>query len=417
MKIKQVMAKTGLTDRAIRLYIENELVKPECDENYNGRKSIEFSETDVENLKNIALLRKADFSIQEIKALQMGGETAQNTIKEYINRTNEKIQFSSEIIEKIGTLANEENITIEIICEKLSSNLANEQVPAEDMELSPKEQKEKTRFIVISVIGMVLSGGAMILILLLVVFGFHYKYTEFVPYDLDFVHKLILFPIQYFFLIQFVLCLIIYLLYKKNKKIGKKKDRKKALCIFITILWVISLLLSPFAFMVHFLAGYCSATTNPNNYLEVDEEHLLFEWDEIFQVFPYKMPDSAKQLIYTKDSTTKYYYAYCDDLLNVESMDIYAEWKLNDKASWGQENEYEKEKERILSKENIRKIETNGDWQCVYLNPKASEYDESNWFSNYYYYLIFAYNDETQTVRYIAEFGHKTDPYHLQLEW
>ena len=172
MKIKEVIAKTGLTDRAIRLYIENELVKPECDENYNGRKSIEFSETDVENLKNIALLRKADFSIQEIKDLQMGGETAQNTIKEYINRTNEKIQFSSEIIEKIGTLADEENITIEIICEKLSSNLANEQVPAEDMELSPKEQKEKTRFTVISVIGMVLSGGAMILILLLVVFGF-----------------------------------------------------------------------------------------------------------------------------------------------------------------------------------------------------------------------------------------------------
>lgn len=63
MKIKHVMEKTGLTDRAIRLYIENDLVKPECDENYNGRKSIDFSENDVEQLKNIALLRKADFSI------------------------------------------------------------------------------------------------------------------------------------------------------------------------------------------------------------------------------------------------------------------------------------------------------------------------------------------------------------------
>ena len=196
MKIKHVMEKTGLTDRAIRLYIENELVKPEYDESYNGRKSIDFSENDVEQLKNIALLRKADFSIQEIKALQMGGETAQQTVKEYINRTNEKIQLSCEIIEKIGALADEENITVEIICEKLSSNLANEQVPTEDMELSPKEQKEKHVFTVISVIGMVLSCGSMILILLLVVFGFHYKYTEFVPYDLDFVHKLILYPIQ-----------------------------------------------------------------------------------------------------------------------------------------------------------------------------------------------------------------------------
>lgn len=410
MKIKQVMAKTGLTDRAIRLYIENELVKPECDENYNGRKSIEFSETDVENLKNIALLRKADFSIQEIKSLQMGGEKAQNTIKEYINRTNEKIQFSTEIIEKIGTLADEDNITIEIICEKLSSNLANEKVPAEDMELSPKEQKEKTRFTVISVIGMVLSGGAMILILLLVVFGFHYKYTEFVPYDLDFVHKLILFPIQYFFLIQFILCLIIYLIYKKNKKIGKKKDRKKALCIFITILWSVSLLLSPIMFLTHFL-GYCSATNNPNNYLEVDEEHLQYEWDEIFQVFPYKMPDFAKRLVYNNDSTTKYHYEYVDALLNSYNMVMYAEWQYDDSLGWQLNEEYEKEKQRVLNKDNIIFISKRGDWELVYFKNIPEATGET------YYYLFFAYNDKTQTVRYIAEFGYKADPYHLQLDW
>ena len=410
MKIKQVMAKTGLTDRAIRLYIENELVKPECDENYNGRKSIEFSETDIENLKNIALLRKADFSIQEIKDLQMGGETAQNTIKEYINRTNEKIHFSSEIIEKIGTLANEENITIEIICEKLSSNLINEQVPVEDMELSPKEQKEKTRFTVISVIGMVLSGGAMILILLLVVFGFRYKYTEFVPYDLDFVHKLILFPIQYFFLIQFILCLIIYLIYKKNKKIGKKKDRKKALCIFITILWSVSLLLSPIMFLMHFL-GYCSATNNPNNYLEVDEEHLQYEWDEIFQVFPYKMPDFAKRLVYNNNSTTKYHYEYVDALLNSYNMVMYAEWQYDDSLGWQINEEYEKEKQRVLNKDNIIFISKRGDWELVYFKNIPEATGET------YYYLFFAYNDKTQTVRYIAEFGYKADPYHLQLDW
>ena len=122
MKIKQVIKETGLTDRAIRLYIENDLVKPECDENYNGRKSIDFSETDVANLKNIALLRKADFSIQEIKALQIGGEIAQQTVKDYIKRINERVKFNTEIMEKIGALADEENITIEIICEKLSDS-------------------------------------------------------------------------------------------------------------------------------------------------------------------------------------------------------------------------------------------------------------------------------------------------------
>lgn len=413
MKIKQVIKETGLTDRAIRLYIENDLVKPECDENYNGRKSIDFSENDVEQLKNIALLRKADFSIQEIKALQKGGETAQQTVKEYINRTNEKIQFNTEIIEKIGTLANEENITLEIICEKLSTNLADEKVPTEDMELSPKEQKEKHVFTAISVIGMVLSCGSMILILLLVVFGFGYKYTEFLPYDTDFVRKLFFYPIQYFFLIQFVLCLIIYLFCKKKKKIGKKKDRKKALCIFITILWVISLLLSPFVFLLHLIAGYCSTTSNPNNYLVVDEDYLKYEWEEIFQVFPYKMPDSVKQIVYSKNSTTKYFYAYSDEFLGAYRMDIYAEWQLDHNTESIYESDYEKEKQRILSKDNIVCVESMGDWQCVHFKNKI---DVTEAMCDYEY-LFFAYNDETHTVRYIAEFGYKTDPYHLQLDW
>ena len=135
MKIKEVIKVTGLTDRAIRLYIENELVKPECDENYNGRKSIDFSENDVEQLKNIAMLRKAGFSIAEIKSLQMGGEQAQITIKEYINKTSEKIEVNTEILEKIGSLAYEKNITVEIVCERLLDSVSNADIPKEDMEI------------------------------------------------------------------------------------------------------------------------------------------------------------------------------------------------------------------------------------------------------------------------------------------
>ena len=52
-------------------------------------------------------------------------------------------------------------------------------------------------------------------------------------------------------------------------------------------------------------------------------------------------------------------------------------------------------------------------WQCVHF--KNSE-DEAVALLDYCY-LFFAYNDKTQTVRYIAEFGYKADPYHLQLEW
>ena len=407
MKIKEVIKETGLTDRAIRLYMENDRIKPEYDENYNGRKSIDFSENDVVQLKNIATLRKADFSIQEIKSLQSGGETAQQIVKDYIKRTNEKIHFNTEIIVKIGTLADEKNITIEIICEKLSNNLADEKVPVEDMELSPKEQKEKTIFTAISVIGMIMSGAIMLLIIIIVI-SLDYRYTTLAPYDLPLIHKVILFPFKYCFFVQFVLCLGLFLLYKKNIKI----IRKKALRIFIIVLLVISLLLSPLAFSVHFF-GYSSETTNPNNYLEVDEKHMLYEWDDIFQVFPYKMPDSVKQLVYNKNATTKYYYSYSDDFLNAFHMDIYAEWQLEHDTESIYGSEYEKEKQRILSKDNIVSIEPMGDWQCVYIMNIEEDADVML----DYIYLFFAYNDKTHTVRYIAEYGYKDSPYHLKLEW
>ena len=72
MKMKEVLEQTDLTDRAVRLYMENGLVSPSCSENYAGRKNIEFSEEDVDKLNNIATLRKAGFSISEIKLMGSG---------------------------------------------------------------------------------------------------------------------------------------------------------------------------------------------------------------------------------------------------------------------------------------------------------------------------------------------------------
>lgn len=70
MKIKEVCERTGLTDRAIRYYIENGLVFPEKNENYAGRRNFSFSERDMELLMQIKVLRNAGFSIEQIKRLQ-----------------------------------------------------------------------------------------------------------------------------------------------------------------------------------------------------------------------------------------------------------------------------------------------------------------------------------------------------------
>lgn len=66
MKIKEVCTRTGLTEKSVRLYIEQELIHPECI-HVNGRKQITFAEGDVLELEKIRILRDADFSISEIR--------------------------------------------------------------------------------------------------------------------------------------------------------------------------------------------------------------------------------------------------------------------------------------------------------------------------------------------------------------
>lgn len=401
MKIKDVIKETGLTDRAIRLYMENDLIKPEYDENYNGRKSIDFSENDVLQLKNIATLRKADFSIQEIKSLQSGGETAQQTVKEYIKRTNEKIQFNTEIIEKIGTLADEENITIEIICEKLSTNLADEKVPIEDMELPPKEKIKRAICMTISIFGMTIS------LLAILVCIFYYKNLYFYPEFYEDFYKTI--PDRMFFWIQFLICLVLLLLVRKQNKVTKMKKRMASVLV---VIWAVSMLAFPVKLVTSlFTPPVYSLTTNPAHYLCL-EDFIYCDntWrEQIFYFFPAVIPDSAINSNYDSyyldyedfPSTTKYYYRYETSLET--NFDIFAEWQLPN-------DEYLAEKERVLAKGGITSVEQKGDWQCVY-------FFDTDFKSLYVFF--FAYNDSTQTVRYIAMYDIESliVPYYTTQEW
>ena len=54
MKIKAVCEATGLTDRAVRYYIDEGLIEPDYTENYHGRRNYDFSDEDVRALKRIA---------------------------------------------------------------------------------------------------------------------------------------------------------------------------------------------------------------------------------------------------------------------------------------------------------------------------------------------------------------------------
>lgn len=71
MKIKEAARETGLTEKAIRLYEEKGLIVPET-KLTAGRVFREYPAETVEELRRIAIFRRAGFSLRQIARLQQG---------------------------------------------------------------------------------------------------------------------------------------------------------------------------------------------------------------------------------------------------------------------------------------------------------------------------------------------------------
>jgi DNA-binding transcriptional MerR regulator len=85
MKIKEVSAITGLTKKTIRFYEEAGLIKPQK-QAINGRDFREYSDSDIAQLNEIIVLRKAHFTIEEIKNMQDGSQPIQEVFANYYDR-------------------------------------------------------------------------------------------------------------------------------------------------------------------------------------------------------------------------------------------------------------------------------------------------------------------------------------------
>ena len=421
MKMKEAITATGLTDRAIRLYIENGLVSPSCNESYAGRKNLDFTEENVQELCNIAILRKAGFSINEIKLLQLDEESRRRVLNEFMSKTSERIKSDKEVLEKLEAVAEDENITVQTICDSLNSVTKEKTVPATDTKLSLSEKIEKYFFITLASVGIAYIFGCILYVILVCKLNYDYIFPAIKAVDLFFFIKL--------FIVIFVVGSCIYLLRTYRKRIVFK-DRKKRLIRNITVSVISVLLCIPFFFFTiwsFFEPNVCSRTTSPKNYMVLDDG---VKGDDITDFFPYQidyyainhpnflllnLPDT-----YTDD--TKYYYKH--SWTEYENFtEIYAEWTLLDKYSDNTDytRYYEKHKKKYLETEFDKPVtvKTKGDWQCVYYDDSG----EDDW-SDSYYYKIFAYNDKTKTVRFIyashkIKTGMLTEniPKFTKLEW
>lgn len=82
MKMKEVCARTGLTERTVRYYVEEDLIRPSSTV-MNGRDYRDYSEQDVAELITISDLRKLFFSIEEIKSMKRSPANITKVIETY----------------------------------------------------------------------------------------------------------------------------------------------------------------------------------------------------------------------------------------------------------------------------------------------------------------------------------------------
>ncbi len=105
-KMKQVCQMTGLTEKAIRIYMDQKLITPKVEEGIH-RNAYFFREADVERLRNICTLRNAGFSLADIKQMLENPEMLSLLIEE------KKELLEGEILQKLALQNALKNLTIE----------------------------------------------------------------------------------------------------------------------------------------------------------------------------------------------------------------------------------------------------------------------------------------------------------------
>lgn len=410
MKIKEVIAATGLTDRAIRLYIENGLVTPENQKSYTGRNNYNFSQTDIDCLEQIAMLRKADFSLEQIKTIKIGGEPAREALLEYLTTKQESVVIGQKIVDALKDFSAEETVTMENICAKIKENMENTPLPESDRKETIGERVEKWLVRIPAIILLVVwsLGGMDEFFALCRRFPFPRFYADLSNY---FGTAYIVIPI--------LLSIVVLLLYKKPLFVRKKRRRRRwitGLAFAVTLFTI----LQPMGIVgLWLMPPVYSETDNPENYLTMGTYVKTYNSDDLYKLFPSRVPRTAlaeDSQVYHPDKfldTTKYYY-YFQEVID-PSFNIYAEWVLP-------ENEFAEELNRVRNyyPDGANQQVQWGNWVCMSFTDDTLDFDEAKDKIDYYY-LLFAYNEKTGGVRYIASYsmdcGREEDPYFLALEW
>lgn len=132
MKFKEVCEETGLSRKTIRLYEEKGLIAPRK-ERMNGRDYRDYSEEDVAQLKMIAMLRRAWFTMEEIRQMQEDPSSIQEIFPQYRQWLRQQKRDLDTLIAVADAVHLSEVETVEELTEHMAAAAASLPLPTADV--------------------------------------------------------------------------------------------------------------------------------------------------------------------------------------------------------------------------------------------------------------------------------------------
>ena len=179
---------------------------------------------------------------------------------------------------------------------------------------------------------------------------------------------------------------------------------KKAVNILVTVFFAFSL---PFLLLLPMGIVSRSETTDIRNYRRLDAYCLANRNAVFLDFFPAWAPDGENG---------KYYYMYSTPM--DYTYDIYAEWSLAEEKFTAEVQRVQAVFQNAVENKTYGYTEVDkGDFRCLILYSGDEPFCEAK---GNYTYAVFAYSEQSKTVRYIfcdsLENG-VDQPYYLQLDW
>lgn len=132
MKIKEVVNRTGLTEKTIRYYEEKGLITPEI-ERIGKRRFREYTEENINDLEEIANLRRLFFTIEEIKTMKEQSSEIPRIVDAYKSRMEEELKAKLQIANSLQSMELSKEDTIETIIHKITPKVEELPLPMEDV--------------------------------------------------------------------------------------------------------------------------------------------------------------------------------------------------------------------------------------------------------------------------------------------